>query len=348
MTQMTVAENAKSPLPPGGNRRSRSGFFLRLRKLQAVVGLLGIIIIAIMISPPDRKDGSNVFLHRDNLTDVVRQVSIIGVIALGMTFVILTGGIDLSVGSTLALGATITAMVLSCDTPHLGYGTHIALAIIAALLVTGAAGALNGIVIARLALPPFIVTLATMMGLRGLAKRLTNNTNIDFGFEDDVKAFFASAFSQKILVIGCFLGMAIVFAIVLKRTVFGRYVRAVGDNEKAAIYAGIPVVRTKIWVYFLCGLLCGVAGVLYAAKANQGNPNSGVGYELEAIAAVVIGGTSLSGGRGTVFGTIVGTLIMGILTNILQLKKVDPNTELMIKAVIIVLAVGVQSRKRTT
>ncbi len=348
MTQTTVAENPRSPLPPGGKAGSVAGLFSRLRKLQAVVGLIGIIIVAIMISPPDRKDGSNVFLHQDNLTNVVRQVSIIGVIALGMTYVILTGGIDLSVGSTLALGATITAIVLSSDTPHLEYGVRIAFAIIAALVVCGAAGLLNGVVTARLALPPFIVTLATMMGLRGLAKRLTNNTNIDFGFEDDARAFFANRFSQKIVVIGCFLGLASVFAVVLKRTIFGRYVRAVGDNEKAAIYAGIPVVRTKVWVYFLCGLLCGVAGVLYAAKANQGNPNAGVGYELEAIAAVVIGGTSLSGGRGTIAGTIVGTLIMGILTNVLQLKKVDPNTELMIKAVIIVLAVWVQSRRRTT
>jgi len=124
--------------------------------------------------------------------------------------------------------------------------------------------------------------------------------------------------------------------------VFGRQVRAVGDNEKASRYAGLPVRRTKVWVYTLSGLLSGFAGVLYAAENHQGNPNAGVAYELDAIAAVVIGGTRLSGGKGTISGTIVGTLIMGVLTNMLRLNNVDSNVEMMIKAVIIVLAVAVQ------
>jgi ribose transport system permease protein len=130
--------------------------------------------------------------------------------------------------------------------------------------------------------------------------------------------------------------------VVLARTVFGRYARAIGDNEKAAEYAGLPIRRTKIWVYTLSGLLSGVAGVLYAAENHQGNPNAGVAYELDAIAGVVIGGTRLSGGQGSISGTIVGTLIMGILTNMLRLNNVDSNVEMMIKAVIIVLAVAVQ------
>ena len=149
------------------------------------------------------------------------------------------------------------------------------------------------------------------------------------------------------VVIGCFAVLSLIFMILLRRTVFGRYVRAVGDNQQAALYAGIPIARTQVWVYSLCGLLAGLAGVLHAAQCYQGNPNDGVAYELEAIAAVVIGGTRLSGGKGTIAGTIVGTLIMGILTNILRLKMVDANVELMIKAVIIVAAVWLQSRKKT-
>ena len=210
-----------------------------------------------------------------------------------MTFVILTAGIDLSVGSTLAVGASITAIVLTrVSIP--GYMLHIALAITAALAAAGVAGLINGIVISRFSIQPFIVTLATMMGLRGLARWLTNNTNIDFGFGQDVSAVFADMASNKWMVIGCFVVLAVVFAVVLTRTVFGRYVRAIGDNEKAALYAGIPIVRTKILVYLISGLMCGLAGVLHSAQVRQGNPNDGVAYELDAIAAVVIGGTSLS------------------------------------------------------
>jgi ribose transport system permease protein len=315
-----------------------------LKKLQGVAGLIGITLIAILVSPHTRR-GEIIFLEIGNLTDIVRQVSEIGVIALAMTFVILTAGIDLSVGSTLAISASITAIVLT-HFPTMAFVPHITLAVVAALAVSGAAGLLNGFVISRFSVQPFIVTLAAMIGLRGLARWLTNNTNIDFGFGQDVTAVFAAAFSQKLVVIGCFITLTLIFGVMLRRTVFGRYVRAIGDNEKAAMYAGIPVVQVKLWVYFLCALLSGLAGVLHAAQCHQGNPNDGVAYELEAIAAVVIGGTSLSGGKGSIVGTVVGTLIMGILTNILRLKMVDSNVELMIKAVIIVAAVWAQSRRK--
>jgi len=135
---------------------------------------------------------------------------------------------------------------------------------------------------------------------------------------------------------------------VLDRTVFGRYVRAIGDNEKAGRYTGLPIRGVKIRVYALAGLLTGIAGVLYAAENHQGNPNAGVAYELDAIAAVVIGGASLAGGSGSIGGTVIGTLIMGILTNILRLKNVDSNVEMMVKAVIIVLAVGIQKSGKKT
>ena len=342
MTETTIAQPPQTPLPMAPRqpaaRSPLASLLGRLRRFQSVVGLIAITLVAILVSPHDRH-GTIIFLEPGNLTDIVRQVSEIGVIALAMTFVILTAGIDLSVGSTLAIGASITAIMLTRVSIPGGYVLHIAIAIGVALAAAGAAGLLNGIVISRLAIQPFIVTLATMMGLRGLARWLTSNTNIDFGFGNDVSAIFADALSQKSVVIGTFVVLAIVFAVLLKRTVFGRYVRAIGDNEKAAIYAGLPIIRTKVWVYFISGLMCGLAGVLHAAQVRQGNPNDGVAYELDAIAAVVIGGTSLAGGRGTITGTIVGTLIMGILTNILQLKQIDNNVQLMVKAVIIVLAV---------
>jgi ribose transport system permease protein len=315
-----------------------------LRKARSLVALLAILVLAVIISP-QASDGSRIFLQAGNLTDILRQISLIGMISLAMTFVILTGGIDLSVGSILALSTALTAMLLARAWPTASYGSHITLAIAAAVAISTLAGAVNGIAIATLRVQPFIVTLASMIGLRGLAKWLTNNENIDIGFGRDVAARFAEIFREKAVVIGAFAAAAAVFWTLLDRTVFGRYVRAIGDNEKAAEYAKLPIRRTKIWVYSLTGLLAGVAGVLYAAENHQGNPNAGVAYELDAIAAVVIGGTRLSGGKGSISGTIVGTLIMGVLTNMLRLNNVDSNVEMMIKAVIIVLAVAVQRER---
>ncbi|HTP31412.1 MAG TPA: ABC transporter permease [Candidatus Acidoferrales bacterium] len=307
-----------------------------LRRAQSLTALAGIVILAIAISPT-AGDGSRIFLQAGNLTDILRQISLIGIISLAMTFVILTGGIDLSVGSILALSTSLVAMWLAR-----GYTQHIAVAILVAVAASGAMGAINGGVIAATRMQPFVVTLASMIGVRGLAKWITSNQNIDIGFGRDLAAEFAATFREKAIVIGSYAVAAAIFWLVLARTVFGRHVRAVGDNERAAEYAGLPIRRTKIWVYMLSGLLSGAAGVLYAAENHQGNPNAGVAYELDAIAAVVIGGTRLSGGKGSISGTIVGTLIMGVLTNMLRLNNVDSNVEMMIKAVIIVLAVAVQ------
>ena len=307
--------------------------------MRGLWALLGILVLAFAISPT-ASDGSRIFLQAGNLTDILRQISLIGIMSLAMTFVILTGGIDLSVGSILALSTSLVAMWLAR-----GYTQHIAVAILVAVAASAAAGALSGVVIALTRIQPFIVTLAAMIGVRGLAKWLTSNQNIDIGFGRDLAAGFAAIFREKALVIGSYAAAAAVFWVVLARTVFGRHVRAVGDNEKAAEYAGLPIKRTKIWVYTLSGLLSGFAGVLYAAENHQGNPNAGVAYELDAIAGVVIGGTRLSGGQGSISGTIVGSLIMGVLTNMLRLNNVDSNVEMMIKAVIIVLAVAVQRER---
>jgi ribose transport system permease protein len=313
--------------------------------LQSLAALIAILLLAIAISP-SAYDGSRIFLEIGNLTDILRQVSIIGIISLGMTFVILTGGIDLSVGSILALSTSLIAMILTRWNSHFGFPLTVCSAMLLTVLATTSVGVVTGAVISALDVQPFVVTLAGMIGVRGLAKWLSNNANIDIGFSHDAASRFAEIFRAKAVTIACYLGLALLFGFLLSRTVFGRYVRAIGDNERAARYAGLPIRRTKIAVYALSGLLSGVAGILYAAENHQGNPNAGIAYELDAIAAVVIGGTRLSGGRGTIAGTIIGTLMVGVLTNILRLNNVDSNVEMMVKAIIIVLAVAVQRQAK--
>ena len=318
--------------------KSRRGF----ASLQSWLGLLIIVLLAVITSPRSAS-GGRLFLDVGNLTDILRQVSEIGIMAVGMTLVILTAGIDLSVGSVLALATCIVGLCLTSWAPAIGTpSARIVFAIACALAGSAAVGALNGLVIARLRIQPFIVTLASMIGIRGLAKRLTSNTNIDMGFGSDVASVFARIGSEKPAVVGSFVLVFAAFSVILSRTVFGRRAKAIGDNETAALYAGLPIRRTKIYVYAWCGLLSGFAGVIHAAQNHQGNPNAGMSYELEAIAAVVIGGTSLMGGKGSMAGTLVGTLIMGILTNMLRLNNVDSNTEMMLKAIIIIAAVWIQ------
>ena len=299
---------------------------------KSLASLAGIVIMAAIFTP------TRIFLDPGNLTDILRQVAVTGIIALAMTFVILTAGIDLSVGSTLALATSIVAMGVTRA------GGSILWAICAAVAASAVVGAVNGACVVWLKIQPFVVTLATMIGIRGLAKWLTGNANIDIGFGQDTAARFAEMLRTKPVVIGTWAVLAVIFWLLLDRTVFGRNVKAVGDNETAARYAGLPVRAVKIWVYTLAGALAGVGGVLYAAENHQGNPNAGVAYELDAIAAVVIGGTRLAGGSGSIIGTIVGTLTIGVLTNMLRLNNVDSNVEMMLKAVIILLAVAVQRR----
>jgi len=310
-------------------------------RLKSMIGLLAVLLIALIASPHSPRGGL-IFLEPGNITDILRQVSEIGIISLGMTFVILTGGIDLSVGTILALSSSIVALLLTRVTFGVSGSLAIAVSVAAALGGGGLVGLTNGVIIARWRIQPFIVTLATMIGIRGLARWLTSNTNIDIGFGSDLASVFAGVLSSKAVVIGSYIVLAVTLAGVLSKTIFGRYIRAVGDNEKAAAYAGLPIARTKILAYSMTGLLAGYSGVLHAAQNHQGNPNSGMAYELEAIAAVVIGGTSLMGGSGSIAGTVVGTLIMGILTNILRLNNVDNNLEMIAKAVIIVGAVWLQ------
>jgi len=308
------------------------------------LGTLVFVVILATIFSPKNADGALIFWGGENLANVLRQISDIGILAMGMTLVIISGGIDLSVGSLLALSCTVFALVLTkvdaAWSPLLG--------ILLALSATAAFGLVAGTLVSWLRLQPFIVTLAVMIGSRGFAKWLVGNATIAVGYDDRTKPI-VDFIGQKPFVVPAFLVVTLVALVLLNGTRFGRYLLAVGGSEDAARLSGINVTWVKIRVYFLSGLVAGIAGVLYCCETHQGSPNAGVAYELDAIAAAVIGGTSLAGGKGGIFGTFVGALVLGILSNVLGLNNVDENVQWMLKAVIIIVAVWLQlvGTKRT-
>lgn len=297
--------------------------------------LVFVVVLATVFSP--RHDGFPLFWRGDNLANVLRQISDIGILAMGMTLVIISGGIDLSVGSLLALSCTVFALtfteVAGPWSPLFG--------IVLALGLTTAFGLTSGLVISRLRLQPFIVTLAVMIGSRGFAKWLVGNATIAVGYDERTRPV-VDFIGQKAFVVPTFLVVTVVCLVLLNGTRFGRYLFAVGGSEAAARLSGINVTWVKVRVYALSGLIAGIAGVLYCCETHQGDPKAGMAYELDAIAAAVIGGTRLMGGKGGIFGTFVGALVLGILSNVLGLNSVDENVQWMLKAGIIVLAVWLQ------
>ncbi|HET6222400.1 MAG TPA: hypothetical protein VFE11_09550 [Dongiaceae bacterium] len=387
-------------------------FFLRTKLYW---GLIVLILVGVLTSPITSK-GVNIFLSPGNLADVLRQVANNGIVAVGMTLVILTGGIDLSVGSVLALGTVVCAALLT-DTgwtssaiiavPLLIAVTFVLVAwlslaiattlkqpavmataapsrspatlvialaigavaaalvgawavaqvpqkfgVVGVLVVTPAVGlcvgALTGLIIAKAKLQPFIVSLAMMVGILGVARLVAGQDTavhpVYTGENATADFEMLRALIFRILPVPglFFLAAVAVFYIVLKRSTFGRYIYAIGGNEQATRLSGINVDRVKIAVYALCGMLSCLAGVLYVAQYRQGKPDAGLGLELDAIAAVVIGGTNLMGGKGGMIGTLVGVLIFGFLSNILQLNNIDSNTQLVLKGLIILGAVLLQ------
>ncbi|MEK1890266.1 MAG: ABC transporter permease [Phyllobacterium sp.] len=376
-------------------------------------GLALLFAVGVLSSPVSSK-GHNIFLSFGNLSDVFRQISVTGITAVGMTLVILIAGIDLSVGSVLALGSVVCAMLLTNEGWSSAYllgvpavfllaffvvlGTMsfalrvqrravhaeaapgmskvaLVVALVAALLIalrvasnSGSKagvllvllvvpavglmlGAINGVVIVGGRLQPFIVTLAMMVAGLGVA-RLTAGQNTAVwpvytgsNATEDFEALRSLIFGIIPVPGVIFAGIIVLFWIILKFTKFGRYIYAIGGNEEAARLAGVPVWRVKITVYAISGYLAALAGILYVAQYRQGKPDAGMGLELDAIAAVVIGGTSLMGGRGSMIGTLVGVLIFGFLSNILQLNNIDSNTQLVLKGIIIIVAVLLQERR---
>lgn len=301
----------------------RKPWTFHLAQLSNLAALVLLLVIASLLSP--------YFLSPRNIFNVLRGASMIGIVAIGMTFVILNRGIDLSVGSLVGVAAALTASLA----PY-GFGA-------AALVGLGAAGLLglvNGVLIAWLRLQPFIATLGMLIFARGLVYIHTGGSNI---VVDDPSAAFTFVGSGYLGPIPMpVIVLAVIWAVAawtLSHTIFGRNVYAVGANEEAARLSGIDVNRNKIVVYVISGLLAGLAGVVLASRLTVGEPNAGTLYELDAIAATLIGGTTFDGGVGGVNGTIIGTLILAFLSNVLNLLNISPYSQMLLKGVVIVLAV---------
>ena len=280
------------------------------------------------------------FLQTDNLVNILQSTAVNGVLAIACTFVIITGGIDLSVGTLMTFCAVMAGVVLTY------LGLPLPLGIVAAILSGALSGLVSGTLVAKLKIPPFIATLGMMMLLKGLSLVISGTKPIYFnntpGFpaisQDSLIGELVPALPIPNAVLILFL-VAVAASVVLNRSLLGRYTFALGSNEEAARLSGVNVDAWKMVVYTLSGSICGVAGLLIASRLNSAQPALGQGYELDAIAAVVIGGTSLSGGTGTIVGTIIGAFIMSVLTNGLRIMSVAQEWQTVVTGVIIILAV---------
>jgi ribose/xylose/arabinose/galactoside ABC-type transport system permease subunit len=280
------------------------------------------------------------FLTRPNLINILKQASITGVLAVGMTMVLLTGGIDLGVGSVLGVACMAAAFATTE-----AQGWPIVVAFLIGIGVGAIFGLINGIGIAYIKFAPFIMTMATLSAARGLALVSTNNRPI-FNLSEKFIDVSNSIYLGLPSLIYYFLGVAIFAYILTKKTVFGKWIYAVGGNENAARYSGINVKRVKLIIYTIMGSLAGMTGVLMASRITSGNPTVGDGYELDAIAACVIGGVSLSGGSGSVIGTVIGVLILGVISNGFDILGISSNYQRIMKGMVILLAVFIDIRSR--
>jgi inositol transport system permease protein len=289
---------------------------------------------------------SDAFLTPKNLMNLIRQVAVIGVIAIGTTFVCLTGGIDISVGSVAALAGVVSAMCASPNGPlnwtdptAAGTAWPFITCIIAAVLIGAICGFINGFFIAKIHMPPMIVTLAMMSIARGIALLITKGSPVHY-LTNTYKAVAGSNMGIFPL-LGVYYIVALAIAyLILNRSVFGRHIFAVGGNETAAQNAGINVVKTKIIVYTGAGIMAGLGGLLLASRLGSGAPTAAEGYEMDAIAAAVVGGVSLEGGVGTVSGALIGVLIMGVLSNGFTMLNVNSYIQDVVKGAIIIAAVA--------
>lgn len=296
-----------------------------LKKMGPLLGLI-LLSAGLSIASPN-------FLTASNLFSVLRQVSYSGLIAFGMTFVILIGGIDLSVGAVLALVGIVTAGLIQS-------GMDPILASCTGLLLGAACGAVNGLLVSAGRIAPFIATLATMILYRGIAQEYSQSKPVSINAE----GFFNSigsgyVFGSIPVPVVMMLAVYAVLWFVLKKTRFGRHVYALGGSEDVARISGLKTGRLKVWVYTLSGVMAALAALVITSRLSSASPNAGAMYELDAIAAVVLGGTSLAGGRGWIFGTLVGVLLLGVLSNGLNLLNVSANYQLIIKGAVILFAV---------
>lgn len=302
-----------------------------LREMGPLIGLIALFAIIALLN--DR------FISPSNLSNLLRQVSINALISFGMTFVILTGGIDLSVGSILALSSALLASMMTS-------GMNPELAVIVAAFIGLCLGAVNGIIVAYGKVAPFIATLATMTIYRGATLVYTNGNPISGLTEDPIFHALGQGDIAGIPVPAILMFIAFfILLFVLNKTPLGRQTYAVGGNEKVSYIAGIKIDRVKIVAYAITGLLCALAGAVLTARLNSAQPTAGTGYELDAIAAVVLGGTSLAGGKGRISGTLIGALIIGTLNNGLNILNVSSFYQQVVKGIVILLAVLMDRKK---
>ena len=299
-------------------------------KYKSLIGLVLLCAITTFVTPS--------FLSLSNITNVFTQVSVNAIIAVGMTFVILTGGIDLSVGSTLAISGALSASIIKST-------GSVTLAIIVAALVGIAIGLVNGLLISKGKLQAFIATLATMTIFRGATLVFTNGTPISKLPEKFVNIGNGKIGFMPIPVIITVI-VSIIAIYVLSQTRFGRYLYALGGNEDSARLSGINTDKIKTLVYVVSGFASSIAGVIITSRIASASPNAGTSFELDAIAAVVIGGTSLAGGEGKITGTLIGALIIGVLNNGLNLMNVSPFYQSIVKGLVILIAVLLDKKSR--
>jgi ribose transport system permease protein len=310
------------------------------QRLLAFASLIALLVVFTVLSP-------DAFMTQENIIGILQSTTVVGVLAIASTFVIITSGIDLSVGVLMTFCAVMTGVFM------VNLGLPMPLGILGAVLMGALSGTTAGLVITRLKVPPFIATLGMMMLLKGLSLIITGTRPIYFsdiaGFDQISlgsvigKLIPALPIPNGVLIL--FL-VAVVCAVILNKTALGRYTFALGSNEEAVRLSGVNVNRWKVIVYAFSGGVCGIAGLLIASRLNSAQPALGQGYELDAIAAVVIGGTSLSGGVGTILGTVIGAFIMSVLTNGLRIMSVAQEWQMVLTGVIIILAVYTDNLRR--
>lgn len=320
---------------------ARSGIGWSARLASAFAGtkgpLVGLVLLCLVLAL-----STDTFFTVRNALNILDQITVLGIMAIGMTLVILIGGIDLSVGSVLALAGMVLGFVVHAD--HMGL--PIAAGIVAALVAAGLCGLVSGLLVTVAKLPPFIATLAMMSIARGLANIITDGSQI-IGFPNWFTALsFTRHFGFLSVTVAVMLVLAAVFAVFLRYRASGRNLYAIGGSAEVARLSGVPVAALTVWVYVLCAMLAGLAGIVLAARLDSVQPSSGLTYELDTIAAVVIGGASLSGGLGSIGGTAVGVLIIGVLRNGLNLLGVSPFVQQVVIGVVIALAVAADTWRR--
>ncbi|UKS26464.1 ABC transporter permease [Paenibacillus sp. HWE-109] len=309
---------------------------------QKLLAFASLIILMIIFSA-----ASSNFFQFDNLVAIMLSTAVIGVLALGSTFVIITSGIDLAVGTVMTFSSVMAGVIIT--TWHM----PMPLGIIGGILTGAVCGLISGLLVAKMKIPPFIATLAMMMVTKGLSLVISGTKPIYFNDTPVFSQISMGSVISKVIpgleipnAILVFFGAAIIASILLSKTIIGRYNFALGSNEESTRLSGVNVDYWKIVIYSLTGLFSGLAGIMMASRLNSAQPALGSGYELEAIAAVVIGGTSLSGGKGSILGTVIGALIMSVLTNGLRILSVKQEWQTVIVGIVVVLAVYADMMRR--